>query len=95
MATYWIVCAVLSYFTQDAWSYGYGKGHRGLQNGMSEYNFYSGYRSMMMNTCRYGWCEVWVLMITHYTLIQISTLKISKLFTTFYSFCYELDSPML
>ena len=55
MATYWIVCAVLSYFTQDAWSYGYGRGYR---NGMSENNFNSGYRSMMMNTCRYGPCEV-------------------------------------
>ena len=64
MATFWIVCTVLSHFTQDAWSFGYKKyGHqRSLQMGgygMSENSFNTGYRSMNLNTCDYGPCEVW------------------------------------
>ena len=63
MATFWIVCAVLSHITQDAWSYRYSRlrnAQKGLQNGeyqMSWNNFNSGFRSM--STCPFGPCEVW------------------------------------
>ena len=57
MATFWIVCAVLSHITQDVWSYGYGRGYRGLQNGGNQLSdFNSGFRGM--DTCPFGPCEV-------------------------------------